>query len=226
MTLLAIETSGKACSATVLRDGKDYTVFTPSAGTHSAALFPHLEKAMRHAGISPSGLDAVAVSAGPGSFTGIRIGIAAAKGIAWAAELPAIGISSLEASAWTVDADGHAASLISARHGNFYFALFSLVNGCCTRLTPDEVLPAAEILKMLPAHCVLTGEGAAEFMSYTTQTDLVLSDKPATSLGVARAALARGTDAFLSARDLEAVYLRPSQAERTRAESINGKTTV
>ena len=219
MTLLAIETSGKACSATVIRDGKEYTVFTPTAGTHSAALFPHLEEAMKKAGISPTELDAVAVSAGPGSFTGIRIGIAAVKGIAWAGELPTMGISSLEASAYAAETDGPVASLIDARHGNFYFAHFFFEDGKCTRLTPDQVLSATEIAQLLPEGCFLTGEGAAPFYALCPEKHFALLDAPATSLGVAKAALARNPGEFIPAKDLEAVYLRPSQAERTRKES-------
>ena len=219
MTLLAIETSGKACSATVIRNGTEYTVFTPTAGTHSAALFPHLEEAMKKAGVAPAELDAVAVSAGPGSFTGIRIGIAAAKGIAWAGEIPTIGISSLEASSYTAEKDGPVASLIDARHGNFYFAHFFFENGKCTRLTPDRVLSAGEIAELLPEGCFLTGEGAAAFFDHCPGRNFALLDTPATSVGVARAALVRAPGDFIPARDLEAVYLRPSQAERTRAEA-------
>jgi len=215
LKLLAIETSGKACSATVYSGGRYETVFSPDAGTHSASLFPHIEAVMKKAGLTVDDLDLIAVSQGPGSFTGIRIGIAAAKGIAWGNDIPAVGISSLEAALIPTLPDGDYLSLIDARHRTFYRALFSVREGKVTRQTPDAIESADDIFSGLPDGVRLIGEGAASFASLFPEKNLKVTDAVASSEGVARAAIAKNEKDYLTAQALEACYLRVSQAERT-----------
>lgn len=215
MKLLAIETSGAACSATVAADGKFHTAFLEKAGTHSAALFPEIEKAFTISGLNVKDMDAFAVSAGPGSFTGIRIGVAAVKGLAWGQDKPTIGISSLEAAVWNSDAEGEICALIDARHESYYFAVFEGKDGVYIRKTADAVLPASEIAEKLQDGCTLVGEGAKSFASLFPERSFCVSDAVQSSFGVARAAMNAGEEKFVPARDLEAVYLRLSQAERT-----------
>ena len=218
MNVLAVETSSAACSATVSRDGVFFTSFLAHAGTHSASLFPVIGSAMEKAGLSPDGLDLLAVSAGPGSFTGIRIGVAAIKGLAFARDLPAVGISSLEAAAWSSGHGGPAAALIDARRGNFYFALFGYADGVYVRKSEDALLPAGEILDLLPPGTGLAGDGAAAFAALFPERDFPMPRHVQDSEGVLRAALHHPPDSAVSARDLEARYLRPSQAEKTLSE--------
>jgi len=215
LKLLAIETSGKACSATVYRDGLYETVFSQNAGTHSSALFPHIENAMQKAGLTPGELDLIAVSRGPGSFTGIRIGIAAAKGIALGCDIPTAGISSLEAAIRPDLPEGRYLSLIDARHQTYYRALFSIGPEGVSRLMPDAILSAEEIIKDIPSDTFLIGEGSSSFASLYPDAGFILSDAVASSEGVMRAALSLKPDEYCSAQALEAVYLRVSQAERT-----------
>ena len=215
MKLLAIETSGTACSATVAADGKEYTSFVEKAGTHSAALFPEIEKALKASGLTVKDMDAFAVSAGPGSFTGIRIGVAACKGLAWSVDKPTVGISSLEAAAWADKAEGKVCALIDARHQSYYFAVFEGKDGRYERKTADAVLPASEIVPLLGETCTLVGEGAGSFAALFPEKNFTVSGAVQSSAGVARAALASPMERFVHARDLEAVYLRLSQAERT-----------
>ncbi|MBR0143728.1 MAG: tRNA (adenosine(37)-N6)-threonylcarbamoyltransferase complex dimerization subunit type 1 TsaB [Clostridia bacterium] len=224
MNLLAVETSSEACSATVSRDGVLFKAFLPRAGTHSAALFPVIESAMEKAGLSPDGIDLLAVSAGPGSFTGIRIGVAAVKGLAFAGDLPAIGISSLEAAAWSSGNEGPTAALIDARHGNFYFALFDYRDGRYVRKREDALLPAGEIRDLLPPGTGLAGDGAPAFASLFPGNGFTLPRTVQDSDGVARAALCRPLSDAVSARDLEARYLRPSQAEKSLSEKKRAET--
>ena len=218
MKLLAIETSGAACSATVAADGKEITSFVPKAGTHSAALFPEIEKALKASELTLKDMDALAVSAGPGSFTGIRIGVAACKGLAWGADKPTIGISSLEAAVFSGDAEGEVCALIDARHESYYFAVFEGKDGMYERKTADAVLPAGEILPLLGETCTLVGEGAESFAALFPEKKFRLNGTVQSSLGVARAALASPEGSFIPARDLEAVYLRLSQAERNLSQ--------
>ena len=221
MKLLAIETSGAACSATVAADGKFYTSYVADAGTHSAALFPAIEKAFVLSGLTVKDLDAVAVSAGPGSFTGIRIGVAACKGLAWGLDKPTVGISSLEAAAWASGAEGEICALIDARHRQYYYAVFEERNGVYIRRCQDAVRPAEEIAAALGENCTLTGEAAAGFAALFPERAFAVAEAGYPSLGVARAALFAPKDRYVPARDLEAVYLRLSQAER----SLRQKTT-
>ena len=100
MKILALETSAKAVSAAVSEDGKILASGYQDTGlTHSRTLMPIVEHILKNTGLTVADMDAIAVAAGPGSFTGIRIGVAAAKGLAFAAGLPAVGVSTLEAMA-------------------------------------------------------------------------------------------------------------------------------
>ena len=101
MLILGIESTAKAASAALLNDGVLTGQYFQCSGlTHSATLLPMVENLLASTGTDKSALDAVAVARGPGSFTGVRIGVAAVKGLCWALEKPAIGVSTLEAMAW------------------------------------------------------------------------------------------------------------------------------
>ena len=101
MLILGIECCAKAASAALVRDGELVGQYFQCSGlTHSATLLPMAEQLLASTGTDKSELDAVAVARGPGSFTGVRIGVAAVKGLCWALEKPAIGVSTLEAMAW------------------------------------------------------------------------------------------------------------------------------
>ena len=98
MRILALETSAKAVSAAVTENGKVLCSGYQDTGlTHSRTLMPIVEAMLKNTGLTVQDCDAIAVAAGPGSFTGLRIGVAAAKGLAWAAQRPCAGVSTLEA---------------------------------------------------------------------------------------------------------------------------------
>ena len=103
MKILALESSAVAASAALCEDemllGQTYL---HTGLTHSQTLLPMAAGLLEQCGLKPQDLDLIAVAAGPGSFTGLRIGVAAAKGLAWAAELPCAGCSTLEAMAWSL----------------------------------------------------------------------------------------------------------------------------
>lgn len=97
MTILALESSAAACSAALVRDGELVAQNYQNSGlTHSRTLLPMVEDMLQNSDLSLAHMDAIAVAAGPGSFTGLRIGIAAVKGLAWAAEKPCLPVSTLE----------------------------------------------------------------------------------------------------------------------------------
>ena len=136
MLTLAFESSAKAASA-ALCDGETLisSVMQCSGLTHSRTLLPMAEDLLRNTGLSMAEIDCFAVAQGPGSFTGIRIGVSTVKGLAWAAEKPCVGVSTLAAMAWNgIAAGGLVCTVMDARRSEVYNALFTVVNGKPERL--------------------------------------------------------------------------------------------
>ena len=151
MLILGLESSAKAASAAVTKDGALLgQSFQCSGLTHSRTLLPMAEDLLNNLGLRLSDLDAVAVAQGPGSFTGVRIGVATVKGLCWGADKPAIGVSSLEAMAWNglcAPAERLVCCAMDARRNQIYNALFACANGSVRvytglmdAMTDDELL--------------------------------------------------------------------------------------
>lgn len=228
MLTLALESSAKAASAAVFDDEKMLAFTIQNAGlTHSRTLLPMAEGLMRGLDMAPSRLDRVAVSRGPGSFTGLRIGMAEAKGLCWALDIPAVGVSTLEAMAWGGPVlDGQMlCCCMDARRGQVYNALFTVEDGKPVRLTEDRAISLPELEKELIASqepWILLGDGAQ--LCYNTldrdKIALFMAPEPLrvqNARGVGLAAMDREP---VSANDLLPVYLRLSQAERQRLEKL------
>ena len=166
MRILALETSAKAVSAAVSEDGRILAAGYQDTGlTHSRTLMPIVEAILKNTGLDASSLDAIAVSVGPGSFTGIRIGVSAAKGLAFSVDKPAIGVSTLAAMARNVSFfGGLIVCAMDARRNQVYNALFeSGEDGVPRRLTPDRAIgleALAEELRRDPRPKVAVGDGA------------------------------------------------------------------
>lgn len=228
MLLLAFESSAKTASVALLCDGAlrgEY--FQNSGQTHSRTLLKMAEDLLADCGVSVSDLGAVAVAAGPGSFTGLRIGVAAAKGIAWAREIPCVGVSTTEAMARAVAlTDGVIAAVMDARREQVYCGLFDVTNGVMTRIADDRAISIEQLgeeLKNLKKTKFLVGDGAS--LCYNTlseKCDLLLLPehmRQQRASGVALCAwdvLQSGE--CPSAAALTPNYIRLSQAERERAE--------
>ena len=137
--ILAFETSAKAASVALLEKGKLLGESFQNTGlTHSQTLMSMAEDLLRACGKTPQQVTAVAVAAGPGSFTGVRIGVAAAKGFAWGAELPCYGVSTLEAMARNLGVwSGYVVPTMDARRSQTYTALFHAEEGKLTRRAGD-----------------------------------------------------------------------------------------
>ena len=165
MKILALETSARAVSAAVSENGRILTSGYQDTGlTHSRTLMPIVEHILKNADLKPADMDAIAVAVGPGSFTGIRIGVAAAKGLALALDKPAIGVSTLAAMARNVAfADGLVVCAMDARRSQVYNATFSAEGGVLTRLTPDRAISLSELAEELRGaerSITLVGDGA------------------------------------------------------------------
>ena len=228
--LLAFETSAKAASVALFDGEKLLGESYQNTGlTHSQTLMLMAEDLMKNCGISAKDLTGVAVAAGPGSFTGVRIGVSAAKGLSWGREIPCWGVSTLESMALGLGIhEGYILPTMDARRAQVYTALFSVKNGAITRILEDQAIALAELKEKLPADkpIFLVGDGSA--LTYHTLKEEIPSlvmppehKMHQRSVGVGLAALAaisRGETG--DGETLAPNYLRLSQAERERMEKM------
>ena len=227
MKILALETSAKSVSAAVTENGTVLASAYQNRGlTHSVTLMPLLDGMLQAAGLTLDDMGLIAVTNGPGSFTGLRIGVSAAKGLAWARELPCCGVSTLAAMARTAaDFQGLVIGAMDARRQQIYHALFRAENGHVTRLTQDCAVSLDELVSQLrdmPEDKLVVGDGAALCADYLNGAGIPCRMADASHLmqsavGAALCAeelAARGET--VTAQGLEPVYLRLSQAERER----------
>lgn len=227
MLILAFESSAKAASAALLKDGRLLSQYSQCSGlTHSRTLLPMGEDMLKNAELKLSDVDLIAVAHGPGSFTGIRIGVSMVKGLAWAAEKPCVGVSTLEALAWHgVATGGYVCPVMDARRNQVYNAIFRIENGRPVRLTEDRPIALEELaeeIKALDAPMFLVGDGAELTEKFLREQGLACTVAPEnlrwqSAWGVAMAAMDKEPG---DADSLLPVYLRLSQAERERAERL------
>ena len=228
MLILAFESSAKPASAALVKDGQLLSQYMQcSALTHSRTLLPMAEDMLKKAELRLSDVDLIAVAHGPGSFTGIRIGVATVKGLAWAAEKPCVGVSTLEAMAWHgLAVGGYICPVMDARRSQVYNALFKIENGRPVRMTEDRPIALDELSKevtALNAPVFLVGDGAALCFEYFTAHGVPCVMAPDNlrwqdAWGVAMAAADKTPG---NADELLPVYLRLSQAERERQERLS-----
>ncbi len=227
MKILAFETSAKAGSVALMEDGVLLGQYYQNTGlTHSQTVMVMAQELLKSCGLEAKDVEAVAVAAGPGSFTGVRIGVAAAKGFAWGGEIPLYGVSTLEAMALSLGVyEGYVLPVMDARRNQVYNALFRAEKGKLTRLCADRAISLtdlAEEIKNLSEPVFLVGDGS--ILCYNSLQEAVpgLVLPPEHRMhqraeGVALAAegaIAAGLPGDGAA--LEPNYLRLSQAERER----------
>lgn len=214
--LLSVDSSAVTASV-ALTDGEKVvkSEFINAGLTHSETLLPMIKRVMD--GYSFDELEAIAVTAGPGSFTGVRIGVATVKGLAFNRNIPCISVSVLEAIAHNFrDEYCVVCAVMDARRMQFYNALFEVKNGMVNRLCADRAISIDDLRKELSAYdrVVAAGDGAELFYDNIGLDSVILADgekRWQNGIGVSRAALNKEK---ISAAALMPVYLRMSQAER------------
>ncbi len=224
LTILGIETSGKVASVAILKDNcvlYSETVYTTL--THSQTLIPMCERAVKSAGISFSDIDRIAVSEGPGSYTGLRIGIAAVKGMCLKNETLTCGVSTLKAMAYNLlPYEGVILCVMKARENIAYFGIYKSDGSKIQTVHDDAVSSIDEIKRIvneLDEKTVIVGDWA-EFVKeelfsdnekvVTAPPDKLLQD----AKGVCLAAIAENK--FYSSSELNAKYLQITKAEKDR----------
>ena len=234
MKILALETSAKAASAAVVEEEEILAESVLNVGlTHSETLMPMVDFLLKTAKISAESLDAIAVSRGPGSFTGIRIGIGAAKGLAQGWRLPCVGVSTLEGLAWNFQGmDATVCAVMDARCRQVYTALFRSDSEGVHRLRKDEAISLDElekILSHLEGKVMLTGDGAQLcFRELSGKCGNLCLAPPLLRFqrasSVAFAAIEQlKTESPLSPAELMPEYLRLPQAERELNKKLGKK---
>ena len=227
MKILALETSAKAVSVAVVEDGAVLAAAYQNIGlTHSVTLMPLMDGMLHNAGLTAADMDLIAVAAGPGSFTGLRIGVSAAKGLAWALDLPCCGVSTLEAMAENVRMfEGTVICAMDARRQQIYNAVFDCRGGVLTRRCEDRAVALetlADELKNDTQSKIVVGDGATLCDIYLNAQGISCRMAPPDSryqkaAGVALAAERLAQEGqTVTAQTLRPVYLRLSQAERER----------
>ena len=232
MLLFAFETSAKAASVALMEENRLLGEYYQNTGmTHSQTLMVMARDLLSQCGKTVADVTHVAVAAGPGSFTGVRIGVAAAKGFAWGAQLPCCGVSTLEAMAlgagiWS----GYVCPVMDARRAQVYNALFRVENGTYTRIRDDQAIALSELgeeLQTLDGAIFLVGDGSVLTHNTLKETvpGLVLPPEwkqHQRAVGVALAALRQLEQGEpCDGAALVPNYLRLSQAERERLERLN-----
>jgi tRNA threonylcarbamoyladenosine biosynthesis protein TsaB len=230
MIVLGLDTSTLTTSVAVVRDDVVVEAADVATGIHSDVLLATIDRVMRAAGIAATELDAIAVGAGPGSFTGLRIGMATAKGIAFAAGRPLRAISSLAALAWDAAAAGATGLLVpvlDARRGEVYAGFYRADAGAgVIAAGPDRVIApgelAAAIAALEPGASSVVGDGIAVHALAFAPPISVLPALRTTPSGIAVARLASIGDQPDVLTDGAPVYIRPAEAEVKYPDGVPG----
>ena len=229
MLILAFETSAKAASVALMEGSKLLGEGYQNTGlTHSQTLMVMAEDVLKQCGKSAQDVQAVAVAEGPGSFTGVRIGVAAAKGYAWGKEIPCYGVSTLEAMAESLGIyEGYICPVMDARRSQVYNALFHVEKGIISRVAEDRAIALADLkeeLLTLTGPIYLVGDGST--LTYNTLGNCVENlilppehrmHQRAVGVGLVAAGMA-AEGLAPSGGELTPNYLRLSQAEREKLE--------
>ena len=231
MKILAIDTSALVATAALCEDETPIAVYSQKSGmTHSQTMLPIIKNIMDNTGTSIDDLDILAVSQGPGSFTGIRIGVSAIKGLAFGKNKICIGVSTLEAMARSIASfctDAIICPVMDARRNQLYNAIFEYRGGKLLRLTEDRTVMADALAKELeamdrPVYFIGDGYAIMEKRKLSCQRETPPACRWQNGYGVALAALElyRNTEdkSVFTDRLLRPEYLRLPQAERELKE--------
>jgi tRNA threonylcarbamoyladenosine biosynthesis protein TsaB len=224
MNILAVDTAGKSAGVAILADDRLlYESYWDAGFTHSETLLPMIDAALRAAHLCCADIGLYGVTAGPGSFTGLRIGLSTVKGLAQPCQTPCAGVSTLEALAFAQTGEGTVICALDARRGQVYWAAFDLATHA--RLTPDDAAPV-QALAPFAEKCkkpfFFVGDGAGLCYNSFGKMAGCLPVPPALrgtrAAGAALAAQRMAAAGLAAAPEaLRPSYHRLSQAERERA---------
>ncbi len=226
MKILALDSTALVGSVALCDDAARLGEITLNNGnTHSETLLPMVEFLLKRFEMTPDDVDLFAASAGPGSFTGVRIGAATVKGLAFSTGKPCIGVSTLDALAYNLRSmGGLICPVMNARRKQVYTALFRAVDGRLERLMPDSAIAIEELDRILDTYnepVRLCGDGYEITEALLTHAILPVPEELRQQSAYSVAQIARAAyESGIRTTDIELAptYLRLSQAERERAE--------
>lgn len=232
MRILGFDSSAKSASVAICDGDVLIAQYYQNCGlTHSKTLLPMAEDLLKNLEMTLADIDLIAVAQGPGSFTGVRIGVSTVKGLAWACEKPVCGVSTLEAMAYNAGAMPEGTivcCVMDARRNQFYNALFEIKSGIPVRLCEDRAISGDELVEHVekckkPVYVVGDGAKLCYNVLDKNSVSAVLAPEPLRNQcawGVCMAALGKKEQ---TVHELLPVYLRLSQAERERQERVFDK---
>ena len=232
MKILSLDSSATVATVALCEDGRLLAEYTLNNGnTHSETLLPMVESVLRLYGISVKEIDLFAVSEGPGSFTGVRIGVATLKGLAFQSNTPCVGVSTLEAIAENLSLhQGLICPVMNARRGQVYTALFRSNGERLERLLPDSALSVTELDELLVTYgepVAFCGDGydvTLPALQKTVALPVPERLRHQSAYSVAQVAYRNYlAGVYTTDTELAVTYLRPSQAERTYLENQKHK---
>ena len=226
LRILAVDTSAKAASTAIVEDGRIIAEsFINTKLTHSQTMLPMVENMLKACAVSVEEIDGFAVSVGPGSFTGLRIGISLVKGLAFSTQKKCAPVSTLEALCHNVSTVGRICAVMDARCSQVYTATFDFDGENYTRVTEDEAISILELeenVKKYQSDVIFVGDGAQ--MCYNKLKDTcknvlisaenVRFQRASSVAAVAEMMFSQGN--AVSADELVPSYLRLPQAQRER----------
>ncbi len=227
MKILALDSTALTATVALCEDSRllgEYTI--QNGNTHSETLLPMIESVLHFFEMRPDDIDLFASSAGPGSFTGVRIGAATVKGLAFHTQKPCIGVSTLQALAYNLTlVNGLICPVMNARRKQVYTALFRCENGALTRLMEDSAIAITELDARLAAYggepVYLVGDGYDITKELLTHPSYDTPERLRHQSAYAVAQIANElycSGVYTTDSEMAPTYLRPSQAERERAE--------
>ncbi len=233
MKILAVEAAANVCSVALVEDTRLLGELTVNnKKTHSQVLMPMLESLLQQCAAEFDEVDALAVSAGPGSFTGLRIGVASVKGLAYAKNKPIYGVSTLEAMAYKLpECGGIVVPMMDARRNQVYCAAYKWTDGALHTVIAPTALAIDELcaqLKALNQTCIFIGDGVPVHSAYLTEAmgegarfaPAGANLQSAAAVAALAYVKARSGEAASDYAALQPIYLRKSQAEREYDEKM------
>ena len=223
MKILAIDTSSKICSVSILEDNNVIIEkHNDDEKTHSQKLMPLIDETLKQVDLTLDNIDLLACCQGPGSFTGIRIGISTVKAFADVKNIPIIGVTSLESLAYNLESSGLIAAIIDAKHDNVYFALFESSNGnykTVIESTTDEIDKIISCLEQYNENITFVGDGAEvhkELIAQRIPNSTFASELQniQTSISIGKCAYNKyNCNDYTKNYSISPIYLKKSQAE-------------
>lgn len=229
MKILAVDTSSAVASAAIVEDDKLISeCVLNNKLTHSQTLMPMIDDVFKKSELKPCDIDIFAVANGPGSFTGLRIGVTAVKGLAHAAGKPAVGVNTLEALCYNLPFCSHIiAPIMDARREQVYNALYRFEDGALTELAAPRAIALADVLSELAKYnerVVFLGDGVPVFKEKIKDklgALAIFTPQNVNSQHAASVAEAAKNKKTVSYNELVPMYFRKSQAEREAEERRN-----